>query len=65
MSLDEILKVVKDKTWICVRVINEAGAIDYFYPPKEVMFREWNEYRVLSVEGHFNGGIVIDVEEVD
>lgn len=66
MSLDELLKVIKDNTWICVRVLHEDAATEYWYPPREKMYKEWNEYRVLSVEGYcINEGIVIDVEEVN
>ena len=64
MTLDEILKVIKENTWICIRVNYEDASTQYFYPPKEQLPYEWMNYRVTSIEGHWNSGIVIDVEEV-
>lgn len=66
MTLDELMKVIKEDTWICVEVIHENAATEFWYPPKEIMYKEWMEYEVISIEGYRNnGGIVITVKEVE
>ena len=65
MSLDELMKVIAEGEWICVEVISEDATTEYFYPPKEKMFKEWMKYRVLKISSIRPSGIVIEVEEVE
>ena len=65
MSLDEVMKVIPEGQWICVNVVFDDAATQYFYPPKEEMFLPWHCYRVLKIESIRPSGLVITVEEVD
>lgn len=67
MTLDELLKIIEDGTFICVRINHEDAATEYYYPNTEILPKEWNQYRVLSmvIISPTKSGIHIDVEEVN
>ena len=67
MSLDEVLKIIEDNTFICVRINHKDAATEYYYPNTEILPKEWYQYRVLSVGMILptRSGIHIDVEEVN
>lgn len=67
MSLDELLKIIEDDTFICVRINHKDAATEYYYPNIEILPKEWNQYRILSmgIIQPTKSGIHIDVEEVE
>lgn len=65
MNLADLMKIIPEDQWLCV-VITESGESPYYYyPPKEVLPKEWMDYLVLSIDAIGMKHITITVMEVE
>lgn len=66
MNLADLMKIIPDDQWLCV-VITESGEApyNYYYPPKEVLPKEWLDYIVISIDAIGMKHITITVMEVE
>lgn len=66
MNLADLMKIIPEDQWLCV-VITESGEApyNYYYPPKEVLPKEWLDYIVISIDAIGMKHITITVMEVE
>lgn len=66
MNLADLMKIIPEDQWLCV-VITESGEapFNYYYPPKEVLPKEWMDYLVISIDAIGMKHITITVMEVE
>lgn len=66
MNLADLMKIIPEDQWLCV-VITESGEApyNYYYPPKEVLPKEWMDYLVISIDAIGMKHITITVMEVE
>lgn len=66
MNLADLMKIIPEDQWLCV-VITESGEapFNYYYPPKEILPKEWMDYLVISIDAIGMKHITITVQEVE
>ena len=66
MNLADLMKIIPEDQWICVVITEHAEApYNYYYPPKEVLPKEWMDYLVISIDAIGMKHITITVMEVE